>query len=195
MKKLCALIIGHKQKSPGVMNTEANISEFEFNEELAKRIQKEKLDKADIIRMYRRTYKSLPDDINELAPDFAISLQCNSFKVNQGVSGSEVFYYHRSQQSKILAEFLLNNFLDHLQLPDRGLQPVTAEGRNGYLLKYTNCPIVIAAPFFIDNYEDLSKVLLDTDNLAMAYVKAIEEFAGCMDELLGMLEGFHGINA
>jgi hypothetical protein len=39
-KKLCALVIGHKKSSPGAVNERAGISEFDFNEDLAIRIEK-----------------------------------------------------------------------------------------------------------------------------------------------------------
>ena len=40
MSKLCALVIGHKKKSPGAMNVNKNITQFDFNEDLALRIQR-----------------------------------------------------------------------------------------------------------------------------------------------------------
>jgi hypothetical protein len=36
MRKLCALVIGHKKRSPGALNTNANLSEFDFNEDLVR---------------------------------------------------------------------------------------------------------------------------------------------------------------
>ncbi|CAD7780068.1 hypothetical protein DMNBHIDG_02251 [Candidatus Methanoperedenaceae archaeon GB37] len=40
MSKLCALVIGHKKQSPGAVNVKAGITEFDFNEDLAMRIEK-----------------------------------------------------------------------------------------------------------------------------------------------------------
>jgi len=40
MSKLCALVIGHKKRSPGAINANSNLSEFDFNEILALRIEK-----------------------------------------------------------------------------------------------------------------------------------------------------------
>jgi len=78
----CALIIGHKQSSRGAYNETYEISEFDFNEELAKQIEnslKISDKNIEITRIYRRTYSSLPSDVNELNPDFIISLHCNAF--------------------------------------------------------------------------------------------------------------------
>lgn len=174
MSKLCALVVGHKKKTPGAVNANKNITEFDFNEDLALRIEK-KVEKSQVQRIYRRTYKQLPDDINEFTSDFTISLHCNAFDTN--VSGTEVLYYHRSQKGKKMAEILLAHLVDHLKLAKRGIKPKTSEDRGGYLLRYTKTPCVIAEPFFIDNDDDLARALEDIDGLAGAYAKAIDQIS------------------
>jgi len=174
MSKLCALVIGHKKRSPGAKNAKANLTEFDFNEDLALRIER-KIERTDIQRIYRRTYKELPDDINALNPDFIVSLHCNAF--NGEVSGTEVLYYHKSQKGKKMAEILLSHLVEQLKLPNRGIKPKTTEDRGGYLLRYTNAPCVIAEPFFIDNDNDLAGTQEDMDGLVAAYAAAIEEIS------------------
>ena len=171
-RKLCALVIGHKKASPGAINKNTGITEFEFNDDLAIKIEK-KVENVDIQRVYRRIYKELPHDINELNPDFIISLHCNAF--NEKASGTEVLYYHRSEKGKKMAEILLKHLVEHLKLPNRGIKPKTAEDRGGYLLRYTKAPCIIAEPFFIDNDDDLARAQEDINGLAEAYAKAIEE--------------------
>jgi len=173
-KKLFALVIGHKKRSPGAINLNSNLAEFDFNENLAIRIEKE-VKKVEMQRIYRRTYKELPDDINELNPDFILSLHCNAF--NTKASGTEVLYYYKSEKGKKMAEILLKYLVEHLKLPNRGIKPKTAEDRGGYLLRYTKAPCIIAEPFFIDNDDDLARAQEDIDGLAAAYAKAIEEIA------------------
>jgi N-acetylmuramoyl-L-alanine amidase len=173
-KKLCALVIGHKKYSHGVVNARANLSEFDFNEDLARHIEG-KIQGTDIQRIYRRTYKELPGDINALGPDFIVSLHCNSF--NGKVSGTEVLYYHRSEKGKRMAEILLNHLVKHLKLPNRGIKPKTSEDRGGYLLRYTDAPCVIAEPFFIDNDKDLARAQEDMDGLVAAYAAAIDQIS------------------
>ena len=175
-KKLCALVIGHKKSSPGAVNERAGLTEFDFNEDLAIRIEK-KVKKTEVQRIYRKTYKELPDDINTLDPDFIVSLHCNAF--NGRASGTEVLYYHKSEEGKKMAEILLDHLVEHLKLPNRGIKPKTAEDRGGPLLRYTKAPCVIAEPFFIDNDSDLSRAQEDEDidELAAAYAKAIEEIS------------------
>ena len=173
-KKLCALVIGHKKSSPGARNEAIGIHEFEFNEDLAMRIEK-KTGNTKIQRVYRRTYEELPGDINGLNPNFVLSLHCNSY--NGQASGTEVLYYHRSKIGKNLAGILQNHLVQCLGLRDRKIQPKGSEERGGYLLRYTKAPCVIAEPFFIDNDEDLAKARNDLEGLAGAYASAIDAMA------------------
>ncbi len=173
-RKFCALVVGHKKASPGAVNKRTGTTEFEFNDELASRIEM-KVKNVDIQRVYRRIYKELPDDINTLNPDFIVSLHCNAF--NTKVSGTEMLYYYKSEKGRKMAGILLKHLLDHLKLPDRGVKSKTAEDRGGYLLRYTKAPTVIAEPFFIDNDNDLDRARGDINGLAAAYARAIEEIA------------------
>ncbi len=174
MKKLCALVIGHKRTSPGAVNARDNLSEFQFNNRLAALIEEKVVD-VDVQRVYRRTYNELPGDINALGPDFIVSLHCNAF--NQSTSGTEVLYHHRSSKGKKIARILQKRLVDFLKLRDRGIKWKTSEDQGGYLLNYTEAPCVIAEPFFIDNNDDLDRVQQDLDGLAHAYANAIYEMS------------------
>ena len=176
MKK-CALVIGHKKSSPGASNKESGLTEFAFNEKLAMEIENE-INDPSIQRVYRRTYNSLPNDINELNPDFIISLHCNAF--NETASGTEVLYYHRSTKGKLMAEILNESLVDALGLSNRGIKPKSAEDRGGYLLKSTAAPCVIAEPFFIDNNSDLKAVNDNRDALIKAYATSIASIANAI---------------
>jgi len=102
MKK-CALVIVHKKYSPGAINETQNLTEFDFNDRLSLDIQVSVQD-VTVERVYRRTYRELPNDINELHPDFIISLHCNAF--NKEASGTEVLYYYKSNKGKKAADIL-----------------------------------------------------------------------------------------
>ncbi len=173
MKK-CALVIGHKKKSPGAQNKASGITEFAFNEQLAIEIEGA-VEGVELQRIYRRTYSTLPNDINEYEPDFIISLHCNAF--NKRASGTEVLYYHRSSNGKLMAEVLNAKLVDALGLKNRGEKPKSVEDRGGYLLKSTAAPCVIAEPFFIDNNSDLKAAEDNQENLVQAYAEAIAEIA------------------
>lgn len=173
MKK-CALVIGHKKSSPGAVNESSGITEFEFNEKLAMDIEAA-VDDVIIQRIYRRTYRTLPDDINVYTPDFIISMHCNAF--NKSASGSEVLYYHKSSKGRAMAEILQANLVGALGLKDRGAKSRTVEDRGGNLLKYTNAPCVISEPFFIDNDNDFATAKERRKALVHAYAGAIESIA------------------
>lgn len=173
-KKLCALVIGHKKSSPGARNEAAGIHEFEFNEDLAMRIEN-RVESAMVQRVYRRTYQELPADINALDPNFVLSLHCNAY--DGRASGTEVLYHHRSENGKKIAEILQTHLVQFLGLRDRGIKRKTAAERGGYLLRYTVAPCVIAEPFFIDNDEDLARARDDLEGLAGAYASAIDAMA------------------
>ena len=172
--KTCALVIGHKKDSPGAVNQSSNLTEFDFNDELAKKIENE-VSGVNVQRVYRKTYATLPGDINNLSPDFVISLHCNAF--NKTASGTEVLYYHRSNNGKRMAQILNDKLVAALGLPDRGIKPKTVEDRGGSLLKSTNAPCVISEPFFIDNDNDLQVANANLDKLVDAYARSIEEIA------------------
>ena len=172
--KTCALVIGHKRASQGASNQASGITEFEFNEQLAIDIEAAVSD-VIIQRIYRRTYQTLPADINEFDPDFIISLHCNAF--NKKVSGTEVLYYHKSAKGKAIATVLQQKLVSALALFDRGIKAKTVEDRGGYLLKETSAPCLIAEPFFIDNDSDLSCATINRKELIAAYVSAIHDIA------------------
>ncbi len=175
--KTCALVIGHKKNSPGAVNPSQNVSEFDYNEQLALEIEAALLShkKVKIQRIYRRTYSTLPDDINGLKPDFIICLHCNAY--NTRATGTEVLFYHRSKKGKKLAKVLDKNLVKALALTDRGIKAKTTEDRGGYILKQTNAPCLISEPFFIDNDHDLAIANEKRAELVYAYVKSIKKMA------------------
>jgi N-acetylmuramoyl-L-alanine amidase len=175
--KTCALVIGHKKNSPGAVNSSQNLSEFDYNERLALEIETALCGckKVNIQRVYRRTYSTLPDDINTLKPDFIICLHCNAY--NTRASGTEVLFYHRSKKGKKFAKILDKSLVNALGLTDRGIKSKTTEDRGGYILKQTNAPCLISEPFFIDNNSDLETAESKRTGLVNAYVKSIQKIA------------------
>ena len=172
--KTCALVIGHKKTSPGARNRNADLAEFAFNEQLVLDIEQQ-VTGVQVQRVYRRTYPTLPGDINELDPDFIVSFHCNAY--DEKTSGTEVLYYHRSSDGKAMAKILQKRLVDALGLRDRGIKPKTSEDRGGYLLQNTKAPCLIAEPFFIDNDADLDVVLRKRKKLVKAYAAGIKEIA------------------
>ena len=175
--KICALVIGHKKLSPGASNSASGLSEFSFNDKLSAEIERE-VSGVIVQRVYRRTYRTLPGDINELNPDFIISLHCNAF--NKKVSGTEVLYYHRSTKGKLMAEMINPKLFEALGLNNRGERPKHSEDRGGYLLKSTVAPCVIVEPFFIDNDSDLKIAMDNYDALVQSFSRSVEAIANIL---------------
>lgn len=167
-----ALVVGHRKGSPGAVNKTTGISEFAFNSDLAEFI-KAAVGFCQVEVVYRKGYMGLPGKVNELQPDFIISLHCNAF--NKKASGTETLYHHNSSKSKRLAEILQEETVACLGLPDRKIKARGVEDRGGYLLKNTNAPCVIWEPFFIDNDEDLIVAQCHKDELALACIESIRK--------------------
>ena len=161
--------IGHSKVSPGAVNATYKVSEFIFNNKLARDIQKF----IDVRLFYRTSHQNLPSDLNSLKPKYIVSLHCNAF--NTRATGSEVLYYHTSKTGKRLAEIYLDHIVGCLGLPNRGVKPRTGTDRGGYQLKYTNAPCIIVEPFFIDNDADFEMVQSVMDEFIQANVRALRD--------------------
>jgi N-acetylmuramoyl-L-alanine amidase len=178
----CGLIVGHKANRPGACNKDNNICEYQFNDQLACDIYdylKENESNTSIQIIRRSTYKSLPDNVNNLEPDFCISLHCNAAHPDYTGkwNGTETLYYHKSKRGKLMAEILQKNIVGVLGFRDRGILPRKTEDRGGYLLRYTDMPCVIAEPFFIDNNSAYKTVIERYDKLVEIYAKCILKIA------------------
>lgn len=170
MKKI-ALVVGHKSTSTGARNEERKLSEWEFNARLALdvwgRFQDSEIECAVI---HRRTYKSLPGDVNAYDPDLVVLMHANA-SFNHDASGSEVLYYHRSEPSAVAAAIFQDNFLSELNLRDRGIKGIDSEARGGLMVAGTRAKTVLCEPFFIDFNDDLVVAL--SSDLTGAYEKSI----------------------
>jgi len=171
-----ALIVGHDEHSQGAINERSGLSEFEFNKALAHEIEYGLRGSSIICKIVFRTdYARLPLEVNNLKPDFIVSLHCNAY--NTKASGTEVLYYHSSKIGRVMAELFQNSLLGALGLANRGVKPKHSEDRGGFLLRYTHAPCVICEPFFIDNDEDLDVAASRQHRLATSYVDAIKDIA------------------
>ena len=170
-----ALVIGHTRFSGGA-SSHNGVDEFEYNEELAGMIASNLSDEHDIdaLIFHRKSYRKLPKEINAKKPDIVISLHCNAY--NTQVSGSEVLYYYKSKNGKILAQKMLDAIKQALDIKDRGVKGKSTEDRGGYILRYTNAPCVILEPFFIDNPDDYKIGKSMKNELALSLSDAILEY-------------------
>lgn len=170
-----AIVIGHSITSQGAQNKDTGLTEYRFNELIAQDIaRKLVLEGFTPFIVYRQKYSDLPADLNKTNPDLILSLHCNAF--DEKASGTTMIYCNGSVKGRIFAECLQQSVVNALGLRDRGIEG-RANGRGMTLLKNTKAPVVIAEPFFIDNYKELIAVLdkEETGHLSNAYVSAIIE--------------------
>jgi N-acetylmuramoyl-L-alanine amidase len=170
----CIINIGHTPESPGAINGSWNISEFEFNSNIAEILKVESPKNTEIKLVYQKQYTDLPAEINEFKPDYIISLHCNAF--NKKTRGTEVLFLKGSTKGESIANILLDSLLK-LNFQDRGIKARTENDRGGYLLKNTIAPCVISEPFFIDNNDDCTQAHFKLDGLITAYLEAINNIS------------------
>jgi len=170
-----ALVVGHKERSPGAWNSNFSVTEFRYNFNFVDNLIEYYEGDVELIKVLRKSYKNLPFEINALDPDFIISFHCNAF--NKKVSGTETLYYYHSLKGMEIAKIIQNKMVHALKLHDRGIKPKTVEDRGGYLLKYTKAPCIIVEPFFIDNDEDLLTAFDRRVNLLNAFCSGIDSIA------------------
>ncbi len=92
--------------------------------------------------------------INSGAAVFGISIHQNSF-TQSSIKGAQVFYYHKSDSGKILAETLQDYLKETL---NDGNHRLAKANNTYYLLKESECPLVIVECGFLSNPEEAKKL-------------------------------------
>lgn len=181
-KPLCVLVVGHRESQQGARTVTENVSEFDFNSEIAEKVQ-EKVTKAEVKILFRdddsQGYRKLPAKINREQPDFIVSLHFNAASSSRA-TGTEMLYYHSSSKGHNMALKMQRHVLSALNLSNRKTKKIKATERGGHLLKYTAAPCIITEPFFGSNKNDEKKVLDNVQKLVDAYVLGIDEIATSM---------------
>lgn len=178
--KVC-IDIGHCPSAPGAENQTYNISEYRYWRTFAQRL-------ANYINGYghgavivnRETdgggtgMTACVRACNEANADVIVALHANAY--NGKASGTETLYWHTSPRGKRLAQCIQTQMVKALNLPDRGIKPITGTERGGAQLRGTVAPCVIVEPFFIDNDHDCETALEHADNLCGAIAVGIANY-------------------
>lgn len=177
---MIAIIVGHTQSSPGACAPDGSVCEFGYNEPVARGVVDELeaggLTAQVVYRDEPNDYSGLPSKVNQLDPDFIVSLHANA--AGEFATGTEMLYWHDSESGEVLARTLQRHVVAVLGLRDRGVKPRQSHHRGSHLLKSTRAPCVIAEPFFISNFKDLRRARAKKGQLVRAYVEAIQHYAG-----------------
>ena len=112
--------------------------------------------------------------INSSNASIAVSIHQNSF-VEESSWGAQVFYYHNSGEGKILAETLQERMKKTL---GDGNHRLAKANSSYYLLKNSNCPLVIVECGFLSNWKEAELLCDDAyqDKLAWAIHLGILEY-------------------
>jgi N-acetylmuramoyl-L-alanine amidase len=175
-KKRICLIIGHGGNDCGAVNNNTKDTELGYNTDLVHKL-KEVLDKKNyIVDVYNRGYGKVENVgyLNRLKYDILISFHCNAY--DGKATGTEVLYWHSSKKGKVLAQDILNEVINSLNLHNRGLKPINIGDRGAYLLGKTNGITVLIEPFFIDNDNDLRIGKEKKNDYIEAVSKAIDTY-------------------
>ncbi|MDF2541940.1 MAG: putative rane protein [Herbinix sp.] len=106
--------------------------------------------------------------------DFAISIHQNSFG-EEYVKGAQVFYHSASNDGKILAETIQQQLKDTLQ---DGNHRMAKSNASYYMLKKTECPLVIVECGYLSNRSEAALLVDDSyqDKLAWGIHLGIMKF-------------------
>jgi hypothetical protein len=164
-QKRCIMVIGLEKESFDLINK--NIREDDLSEHFYKLVEKH-VSHTAIYKIQIKSYIELPDDINELDPDFIISFQFNTN--DQKTPNSEILYYQISEAGKKMAEILKEHITTDHNLLNINIKAHTKKDEFGLLFHNTTAPCVILKLSFMNNVKLL-------ENLANTFAKAIDDIS------------------
>ncbi len=172
---------GHGGRDPGKVGVTGTL-EKDINLQVALKLKKY-LEKNDINVVMTRAEDvdlGLDGDSNKKAADMrrrvdainnseaiiAISVHQNSF-TQESIKGSQVFYYTKSPEGKTFAEVIQSKLKETLK---DGNKREAKSNDTYYMLKKTNCPIVIVECGYLSNYSESALLVNEEyqDKLAWA---------------------------
>lgn len=112
--------------------------------------------------------------VNESGANVAVSIHQNSFQ-QESSRGAQVFYHGQSQEGKKLAEILQEQIKETI---GDGNHRVAKANDSYYMLKNTQCPLVIVECGFLSNYEEAQLLCQEDyqDKMAKAIYLGIEKY-------------------
>lgn len=171
--------IGHTPAEPGAAHRDTHLSEFDFNQTLARAIAGRLQDPVEVTARDRSdpTGRKLPEKLNQEGHDVVIALHCNAYKGS--ASGCETLYWKGANRSRFLAEELVERYHEALGNPNRGARPrnwSSDNTRGARFLSKTRMPYVLCEPFFVDEGRDLRRAQSNFCGLVQANVNALKRF-------------------
>lgn len=103
--------------------------------------------------------------IHSCKADLALSIHQNSF-TDESIKGAQVFYYSESVQGKQLAETLQSQIVETIA---DGNHRKAKSNTSYYMLKKTQCPLVIVECGYLSNHKESALLLEEEYQDKMAY--------------------------
>lgn len=182
-----AIVVGHNERSQGAVRVTDRESEYKWNGDLAKRI--EKLDPKSVKVFYRtpgnNEISRVYQEVARWGAECAVELHFNAFS-SASAHGCETLY-GRSDQSKKLAQYLQDEILNTLGNYDRGLLR-RVSGRGSLTVNQTAQPTALIEPYFGSNPSECKISEQLKDELALAILNGARNFLGEEDVVVGPIE-------
>ena len=175
-----AIVVGHHPAAKGAALTvgDKQIQEYDlwrpFADVLWAKLSVCGIECLPIDRPSQMPYDELMRIVNDTRAACALELHFNGFS-DPRAQGSEMLYWHTSEQGRLLADLLQQYTVRTLGVHDRGLKPVQ-RGRGAAFLRGTRMPAVICEPAFGTNPDDAWTLLTKQMQLVDAYAAAIADF-------------------
>lgn len=188
-KKIVVIDPGHGGFDPGKVGVN-DVLEKDINLSISKKL-KEKLEAEGIEVLMTRSedcglYSSTDSNkkrtdmqkrveiINTSNAAIAVSIHQNSFS-QESSKGAQVFYHESSEKGKVLGETLQEVIKSEIA---DGNHRVAKSNDSYYMLRKTQCPLVIVECGFLSNYEEAKLLTEDEyqDKMATAILDGIKKY-------------------
>lgn len=190
--QVLGLLVGHTKQRPGAYSKIMQVSEYNYNRDLAKQIEvvcrnmpalklKAAVETRDPLEgKYGDNLEGAFKKLVALNPICIIELHFNSF--NGYATGSEVLFSDNYDKDGIrelaLAQMLAKNMASILEIPSRGVKEICNEGERGFhnLAKTTDIPSVLIEPGFGDHPADGKALIEKMPQLANTIASTVAEW-------------------
>jgi len=177
-----AIWVGHSDEDEGAESPRTHLSEFDYNSPVAKALAEHLKAQGIAVDVYRRDkwgqFNAMLAETNQRHEDWGydlgISLHLNCY--NTRASGTEVLFWHRSNNGRQLATQLLGPITELFDLPTRGIKPLKKYERAWFIVGKTKPVWCIIEGAFIDNPKDEMRLRMEQDNYDEAIVEGIIEY-------------------
>lgn len=153
---------------PGAINMFVGVKEANITKAIADQVNNLLIGAGYDVCVYQSdSLNDICRKANGLDVDYFVSIHCNASWNGQG-TGTEVFCYEFFTEAAELAGSIQNQIVHKLDMYDRGVKEASYQ-----VLRCTNMPAVLIECGFIDNDDDVHKLINKQDVFAEAIYKGI----------------------